>query len=46
VQLVIVPLLVRLGLLQPVADVRQKLVTVCHVLGNSSHTCLAQLVGA
>jgi hypothetical protein len=37
VQLVVVPVLDHLGLFQPVADVRQELVAVRHVLGDSGH---------
>jgi hypothetical protein len=46
VQLVVVPLLDRLGLFQSVADVHQELVAVRHVLGDSGHACLARLIGA
>ena len=41
VKLVVVALLDRLGLFQPIADVCEELVVVRHVLGDSNHTRLA-----
>ena len=40
-KLVVVALLDRLGLFQPIADVCEELVVVRHVLGDSNHTRLA-----
>ena len=45
VKLVVVALLDRLGLFQPIADVCEELVVVRHVLGDNNYTRLARLIG-
>jgi hypothetical protein len=44
VHLVIMSLLRRLSLFQPVADIRQELLSLLHALGYRGHPCLARLI--